>query len=189
MNEREFDKVIGLAPRHENRVAWFGALLQRESRARVEIVEGSAIELYLTSADYVSQDIDVVSRRDRVTPVLRRWGFQQVKGRSQRTYWFKRDLGLVDIVGEGDRSGLRPHRIQTPYGPVLVSAVEPLIARRLVRSHREKSPEFYRQAVRLAKRSKLDWQYLDAIAKFEGVEPLLGKLKRAVDERAGSSAG
>lgn len=183
MNEFEFDRVIAPARKHEDRIAWFGALLQKESGALVEIVGDSAIELYLTSADYVSQDIDMVGRRDRVTPVLRRWGFRQVEGRSQRVYWFKRALGLVDIVGEGDRSGLQPRRIQTPYGPVLVSAVEPLIARRLIRSHREKSPELYRQAVRLATRSTLDWQYLEAMAEFEGVHPLLKKLKKSVEGR------
>ena len=67
-------------------------------------------------------------------------------------YWFKKAIGLVDIVGAGDRSGLRARQVETPYGPVLVSAVEPLIVRRLTRAHREESDELYEQAVGLARK-------------------------------------
>jgi hypothetical protein len=146
----------------------------------VVIVGGSAIEVYLSSADYVSQDVDLVGRSDRITPVLRRWKFNEVAGRSRRVYWFKQSIGLVDLVGAGDRSGLRPRRRETPYGPVLVSAVEPLIVRRLWRAKREKSNDLFRQAVGLAKLGNLDWEYLETMARYEGALPLLKRLQKSV---------
>jgi hypothetical protein len=183
MDGSQFDKIINSAPTLEERIAWFGALLQRESKTDIEIVGGSAIEIYLTSANYVSQDIDLVGRNDRIRPVLRRWGFRQMEGRSHRVYWFKPVVGLVDIVGAGDRSGLQPRRMETPHGPVLVSAVEPLIIRRLTRALREDSTELYEQAVELARRGSLDWEYLETMAEFEGVGGSLTKLRRTVQVR------
>jgi hypothetical protein len=180
MDGPEFDRVVRSAPTLEERIAWFGALLTRESKTEVEIVGGSAIEIYLSSSKYVSQDIDLVGRKDPIGSVLRRWGFRQVEGRSHRVYWFKSLVGLVDIVGAGDRSGLQPRRMETPYGPVLVSAVEPLIIRRLMRAHREESKELYLQAVDLARRGSLDWEYLETMGRFEGVTTLLTKLRKAV---------
>ena len=180
MDATKFDKIIATAPKPEDRIAWFGALLAREAKSSVEIVGGSAIEIYLTSDDYVSQDVDLVGRRNRIAPVLRRWKFQLVEGRSHRAYWVKKPVGLVDLVGPGDRSGLRPSRFQTPYGPVLLSAVEPLILRRLIRSSREDSDELYDQAVKLARGRKLDWEYLEAMAVYEGIPVLLERLREAV---------
>ncbi|MGC2288713.1 MAG: hypothetical protein WA688_02500 [Thermoplasmata archaeon] len=149
MDGREFASIIASAPTLEERIAWFGALLGGECKTDIEIVGGSAIEIYLSSANYVSQDIDLVGPKDVIEPVLRKWGFRRVEGRSHRVYWFDSVLGLVDVVGIGDRSGLRPHGMETPYGPVLVSAVEPLIVRRLMRAHREESNALYLQAVQL----------------------------------------
>ncbi|MGI0130708.1 MAG: hypothetical protein ACREEC_11265 [Thermoplasmata archaeon] len=180
MYAAEFDKIVASAPKPEDRVTWFGALLSKEGRTEVEIVGGSAIEIYLSSARYISQDVDLVGRKDRITPVLHRWRFQQVEGRSHRVYWIKRPIGLVDIVGAGDRSGLRPRQVETPYGPVLVSAVEPLIVRRLTRAHREKSEELFAQAVELAKQGALDWEYMDAVTSYEGAASLLKKLRKIV---------
>lgn len=180
MDAVEFDKIIASAPRPEDRITWFGALLTKESRTSVEVVGGSAVEIYLSSAEYISQDVDLVGDRKRITPVLRRWGFRHVEGRSRRVYWFKDTIGLVDIVGAGDRSGLRPRRVETPHGPVLVSAVEPLIVRRLMRAHREKSDDLFGQAVRLAKRRNLDWDYLEVMSKYEGVPSLLKLLQKRV---------
>ena len=182
MDEAEFDGVIASAPRPEDRVAWFGALLAKEARTAVEIVGGSAIEIYLSSVDYVSQDVGLVGRKDRITPALRRWKFQPVEARSHRVYWFKEVVGLVDIVGAGDRSGLRPRQIETPYGPVQVSALEPLIVRRLMRARREKSDELFGQAVKLAKLGKLDWEYLEAMTSFEQTTALLKRLRKAVQK-------
>ncbi|MCI4352713.1 MAG: hypothetical protein L3K14_04915 [Thermoplasmata archaeon] len=178
MDGRKFDSVIASASTLEERIAWFGALLARGGKTDIEIVGGSAIEIYLSSANYVSQDIDLVGPRDVIGPVLRKWGFRQVEGRSHRVYWFKPVLGLVDVVGVGDRSGLQPHRMETPYGPVLVSAVEPLIVRRLMRAQREEFNALYLQAVQLGRLGGLDWEYLETMAKFEGVASLLKKLRK-----------
>jgi hypothetical protein len=179
MDAGEFDKVIASATTPEDRLTWFGALLSRECRDPVEIVGGSAIEIYLTSATYISQDVDLVGRKDLIARTLRRWRFRQVKGRSQRTYWLKPSIGLVDLVGPGDRSGLAPHRVETPFGPVLLGRVEPLIIGRLARAAREGSEELRRQAGLLAKVGGLDWEYLEAMARFEGVSPALRKLRRS----------
>lgn len=180
MEAVEFDRLIESAPKREDRIAWFGALLAKESQSRVEIVGGSAIEIYLSSSEYISQDVDLVGDRERVESVFRRWKFRKVEGRSQRVYWFKETIGLVDIVGAGDSSGLRPRRIETPQGPVWVSAVEPLIAHRLSRAHREKSEALLDQAVRLAEGRKLDWEYLETMAKYEGAISLLKQLRKKV---------
>jgi hypothetical protein len=180
MDADKFDEIIASAPKPEDRIAWFGALLAKESRTDVEIVGGSAIEIYLSSDEYISQDVDLVGRKDRITPVLRRWRFQKVAGRSHRVYWFKKAIGLVDLVGAGDRSGLRPRQVVTPYGPILVSAVEALILRRLTRAHRERSNELFRQAVALSKQGNLDWEYLETMARYEGAGPLLKKLRKTV---------
>jgi len=150
----------------------------------VEIVGGSAISIYLSSADHVSQDVELVGRRDRITPILRRWKFQEVEGRSHRAYWFKRAIGLVDLVGAGDRSGLRPRRLVTPHGPVLVSAVEALIVRRLTRAHREKSNDLFNQAVELARQEEVDWEHVGSMARYEGTLTLLRKLRKSVRKQS-----
>jgi len=176
----ELERVLAKAPTAESRIAWFGALLGKETGSAVEIVGGSAIQIYLSSDIYVSQDVDIVGRRDRIPRVLLRWGFEQVEGRSRRVYWHKSSIGLIDIVGPGDRSGLRPRELETPYGRVLVSAVEPLITRRLVRAQREHSAELFAQAIRLAKIGPVDWTYIEAVAKFERVTPILKRLRKAL---------
>lgn len=179
MNADRFDSILAKAPTRDQRIAWFGALLAKESKTEIEIVGGSAIEIYLSSDRYVSQDVDLVGRRDRIAPVLHRWGFRQVEGRSQRVYWLKKEIGLIDIVGTGDRSGMRPRRIETPYGPVLVSAVEPLIVRRLLRAHRESSKDMFDQAVSLSKQANIDWEYVDTMSRYEGTGQLMKRLRKA----------
>ncbi|MGC2288758.1 MAG: hypothetical protein WA688_02735 [Thermoplasmata archaeon] len=178
MNGREFDSVLAAASTLEDRISWFGALLARECKTDIEIVGGSAIEIYLASANYVSHGIDLVGPKEVIRPVLGKWGFREVEGRSHRGYWFKPVVGLVDVVGIGDRSGLKPRRMETPHGPVFVSAAEPLIIRRLSRAHREGSKALYLQAVQLGTRGGLDWEYLETMAKFEGVASLLRKLRK-----------
>ncbi len=179
MNAGEFDRVISSAPAPEDRLAWFGALLARECRTPVEIVGGSAIEIYLTSVAYISQGVDLVGRRDLIARALRRWGFRPVTGRSQRTYGLKPTVGLVDLVGPGDRSGLSLHRMETPFGPVLVGRVEPLILGRLSRAVRERSDQLRHQAEWLARAGDLDWDYLESMARFGGISPALRKLRKA----------
>ncbi|MGB6443511.1 MAG: hypothetical protein WBF81_09495, partial [Thermoplasmata archaeon] len=133
MDRREFDAVMRKAESPDQRVAWFGALLTKESGVEVIIVGGSAIEVY-TSGEYVSHDIDVVGERDRLASVLRKWGFKQQEGRSSRTYWAKKPLGLVDLVGAHLKSDLATQTFQTPYGSVSLGPPEDLITRRLMRA-------------------------------------------------------
>jgi hypothetical protein len=177
---RAFDKLLKAAPSPEARIAWFGALLAKESRTKVVIVGGSAIEIYLSSQAYVSQDVDVVGSKDLLVGVLRRWGFQEVAGRSARSYWVKAGVGLVDLVGPRDRSGLPPRTMETPHGPVLLSALEPLILRRLWRASREHAPGLFAQAVALARNQDLDWDYLNAMASYERVSSDLRRLRSAL---------
>ena len=153
----------------------------------VEVVGGSAIEIYLTSRSYVSQDIDLVGDRTAIERALRNWGFHEVEGRSHRTYWTDNFVGLVDLVGAVDRSGLRPRKVSTALGPVLLSAPEPLIIRRLMRGHREGSEELFRQAVKLAQLGRLDWRYLRSESRYEGVEPELERLRCALPSSARSA--
>jgi len=180
MDADEFAREIRKAKSIDDRVAWFGALLRRESGREVEVVGGSAVEIYLSSSVYVSQDIDLVGEREAIERTLRRWGFRQVEGRSHRVYWTDGFVGLVDIVGTADRYGLQPRKQSTPYGPVLLGAPEPLIIRRLQRAAREASEELFRQAVALAGLERLDWQYLESEARYEKVEPQLKRLREAV---------
>jgi hypothetical protein len=180
MDAAEFGREIRKAPSESDRVAWFGALLRRDSQRDIEIVGDSAIEVYLTSATYVSQDIDLVGERLLIERVLRGWGFRQVEGRSHRVYWTDGFVGLVDIVGPSDRSGLPPREVPTPHGPALLSSPEPLIIRRLQRAVREKSTELFDEAVGLARMEHLDWQNLESEARYEKVEPQLERLRRIV---------
>ena len=179
MDAPEFTKALAHARLPEERIKWFGALLRREARTAVEIVGGSAVGIYLTSAAYVSQDVDLVGEHGKIEPVLHRWRFRRNEGRSHRYYWFHKEVGLVDLVGSTDHSGLPPRELATPYGPVLVGAPEPLIVRRLARSSREGSDELFKQAVLLAKMEDLDWEYLRGEARYERVESLLDKVQRA----------
>lgn len=180
MDATNYPKEIRKARTPEERVAWFGALLARDTGKAVEVVGGSAIEIYLSSAAYVSQDIDLVGDRAAIESTLRLWGFYPVEGRSHRVYWTDHFVGLIDIVGSADRSGLAPRQVTTPFGPVSLSAPEPLIIRRLLRADRENSVELFRQAVLLARLGGLDWEYLQSEARFEKVEDKLRELRSAV---------
>jgi hypothetical protein len=184
MNRREFEAAIRSAPTEHDRIAWFGALLAADSklRSRLIIVGGSAIEVYLSSERYVTNDIDVVGRKAAIVPVLKRWGFTQKSGRDQRVYWAKPGLGLVDLVGPTSRAGLPARRQPTPYGDAFLGPVEALVIRRLIRASREKSQTLFRQAEALATEysRKLDWDYLRAEAKYEQIGPMLEELRKRV---------
>jgi len=184
MNRREFERTIAKALTEDERLAWFGALLTRESslEGHLIIVGGSAIEIYLTSNKYVSMDIDLVGDRAAISVVLRRWGFLRETGRDRRVYWVKKGLGSVDLVGSRDRSGLPARAWKTPFGDVLLAPVEYLIVRRLMRAGREKSTELFRQAEVLAAqfRRGLDWDYLRNQAEYEKVKPLYAQLRDQV---------
>lgn len=180
MDASEFDAALTKATSPEERLAWFGALLSAAVQGHVEIVGGSAIEIYLSSDSYVSEDVDLVGDRAAISEVLRSWGFREVSGRSQRIYWFKEAIGLVDLVGAVARSGLPARRMSTPLGPLALSAVEPLIVRRLVRAKREASDAMFRQAVALARLGGIDWEYLEVEARYEEIGPLLRRLRNRI---------
>ncbi len=181
MDERAFDSILRKARSPDQRVAWFGALLAEEAGVPVILVGGSAIEVY-TEGEYVSQDIDVVGDREKLEAVLRRWGFHPERGRSSRTYWFKKVPGLVDLVGARMKSDLPLQTMRTPYGSVSLGPPEDLITRRLMRAGAEHSTELFQEAVLLAHRYKtaLDWEYIRADAKYEHVLPLYEQLRRLV---------
>ncbi len=187
MNRKEFERTLAAARTEDERLAWFGALLTRESKldGQLIIVGGSALEIYLTSSEYVSMDIDIVGEKAAISPVLRRWGFQAEKGRDQRVYWVKTGLGNVDLVGPRDRSGLPPRALPTPFGAVLLGPIEYLIVRRLMMAGQKRSTEMFRQAVVLAARYKrgIDWDYIRAQAAYERVLPLFQELEEQVVPR------
>lgn len=187
MNRKEFEDTLAKARTEDERLSWFGALLTRESKldGQLIIVGGSAIEIYLTSNEYVSMDIDVVGEKAAISAVLRRWGFQAEKGRDRRIYWVKKGLGNVDLVGPRDRSGLPPRAFPTPYGDVLLGAIEYLILRRLMMARQKRSREMFRLAAVLAARYNrgLDWEYIRAHAAYEKVLPLFDELKKLVVAR------
>ncbi len=183
MDASELDACLARTRTAEERLAWFGALLAKEVGSHVELVGRSAIEIYLSSSAYVSQDVDIVGKKSRIGEVLRRWGFREVAGRSRRIYWYRKTVGLVDLVGAVARSGLPPRRVETPHGPILVSAVEPLIIRQLVRAAREPSTGLFRQALALGSLGDLDWEYLEVEAKYEKVVPSLRRLRRLLRAR------
>lgn len=177
MDPTSFRRAIRSQRTPEGRIACFGALLTKETEVTVEVVGGSAIEVYLSSHAYVSEDIDLVGDRTAIEGALRSWRFRQVEGRSHRIYWTDSLVGLVDLVGPADRSGLPPRRVETGFGPVLLSAPEPLIVRRLMRAEREGSEELFGQAVALARLGDLDWEYLEVEARYERVEGGLVRLR------------
>lgn len=185
MNRHALEETLAKARTEDERLAWFGALLTRESRleGRLIIVGGSAIELYLTSTAYVSLDIDIVGSKVAISAALRRWGFKMERGRDHRTYWVKEGLGLVDLVGARNRSGLPARAFPTRYGDVLVSPVEDLIVRRLVMARQMRSTDLFRQAEILAARYRrgLDWDYIRAETSYEKILPLFEQLRQQVE--------
>lgn len=187
MDRREFEAAVAEAPSEEERLAYFGALLARETGlgSRLVIVGGSAIEIYLTAEVYTSQDIDVVGAKSVIAPVLSMWGFSEESGRSRRAYWVKDGLGAVDLVGARDRSGLPPRHWPTPYGDVMLGPIEFLIVRRLMRTVTDRDPDLFRQAEALALRypKGLDWEYIRVLGKAENVWPLVRQLESRVRAR------
>jgi hypothetical protein len=183
VTRQEFERVLKRAKSAGERVAVLGALLARASGLgdRLVVVGGSAISVY-TGGAYVSEDIDIVGRKDRLAPVLRRWGFEfdEVKGRG---YWIRADLKiLVDVIDRAAYVGLaQGTRTQaTRAGPVRVAAVEDLIVRRLIFAKRGRNPELLDQATLLWLRygSELDRVYLDYQVRYEDVADLYRDLMR-----------
>lgn len=74
MERADLHRILRNAPTGDERVAWFGALLARESGLdeRPIIVGESALEVYLTSSRHGSQDIDIVGEKPPIVSVSRR---------------------------------------------------------------------------------------------------------------------
>lgn len=150
----DFDEAMAGARTPVERLKVLGAFLTRAVGRRGTIVVGggSAVAV-LSDGRSSSADIDVVGPRGLIEAVLRRWGFDRERG-DGRIYWTRRDTPLlVDIIhpdpwaGHG-RSAV-PILISTRYGQLRVSAVEDLIARRLVSWSRGGGSALLAQAVDL----------------------------------------
>lgn len=183
VTRRAFDEAMASSSEPHERVAAFGALLGRAVGPGISVVVagGSAISIW-TQGRYVSGDIDIVGRKSRIVPVLRSWGFG-LEQEGARSYWVRGDFGLaVDVIDRDDYVGFSEGllRIETPYGPVLVAAVEDLIVRRLVFWTREGKPELLDQAVMLfsESRSDLDREYLESQVRYERVERAYAAMQR-----------
>ncbi len=107
MNRRQFAFAIGKARTEDERLAWFGALLTRESKleGRLIIVGGSAIEIYLTSSKYVSMDIGVVGDKKAIAEVLSGMGVSTGGGARQQA-----------VLGEGGPRKRRSGRADRSFG-------------------------------------------------------------------------
>lgn len=177
-----FERMVSRETNPGRRAALVGAWLARSSGAAVVVVGGSAISVY-TDGLYVSEDIDVVAPRSRLSGPLRRWGFR-FEERGSRGYWVHPRLRLlVDVINRSDYVG-RTERLQTvvtPAGPVQIAAVEDLIIRRLIFAKRDRRRASFDQAALLWLRfgPSLDLDYLAYLARYEGVEDLLAALPRS----------
>lgn len=182
VSRAEFEKAVASESTPEDRIVVFGALLARTSglRGSLVIVGGSAISVY-TSGGYVSEDIDLVGQKSRITPVLERWGFR-IDEQGSRPYWVRKDLGLlVDLVGGSRSTGLESHvtTFRTAYGPVCVAAPEDLVIRRLILAKRDRREEHLNQAVLLVEQAGegIDIEYLEVLVRYEGVEDVYRELR------------
>lgn len=181
-----FERMVSRETNPGRRAALVGAWLARASRAAVVVVGGSAISVY-TDGLYVSEDIDVVAPRSRLSGPLRRFGFQ-FEERGSRGYWVHPRLRLlVDVIDRPDYVGLTEHlqTVVTPAGPVQIAAVEDLIIRRLIIAKRDRRRASFDQAALLWLRfgPSLDTDYLAHLARYEGVEDLLAAFPRSVPGR------
>ena len=182
----EVAKVLLRANQHPQRILWFVALLRKEANLGpddIVVVGGSAIEIY-TAGGYVSGDIDLCGPAEILTPVLKRWGFEQ-PGRE----WGRIDWGIVvDIVGRFPSGSMKLTRVvDTPHGPVRVGAVEDLILGRLALIKFWSEPQESVNARMLVRLPEVDWEYLEFRAKQENVADLLRLLRR--ESRPGSRQG
>lgn len=181
MDEAEAGGLVLQEKAHDRRLRVFAAVLARESGLGTNgmtVVGGSAIEIY-TEGEYVSEDIDlVVDSRDRVTEVLKRWGF-----RNHGKGWSKSEWGLfVDPMQQSDSGSRRLTQIiATSVGSFRIAGVEDLIIRRVRESIAWPNRRVaFSHAVLLAKRfsPNLDWNYVEFYARREGWEHLLEDLRR-----------
>lgn len=187
VSRAEVEQAVTSAKTSYERVLRIGALLSVATKEPAIIVGGSAIEVYLTGS-YVSGDIDVVvDRRSEAIKVVESWGFV----RAGRIWWhedWKIEIDLLRSPYTGSREHLQT--IQTPYGPVLLAAIEDLIVKRLAElKHWQNLPareeDLMKQAELLAVEyaGRLDEGYLDALARRYDTADVLAALRRRVETR------
>lgn len=175
---------LNLAANPTERRMYFAALLSKAADISTDdiiVVGGSAIEFY-TVGEYTSGDIDIVSiRSEHLKGVLGEWNFH-TEGR----IWLNERLGIVvDFVPypyTGDET--KTQILSTPYGSIRVAALEDLLVKRLASAkHWERKGDFD-QARLLAVlfRDRMDWGYVEDIAKEYNVRDMLDALKRALSE-------
>lgn len=176
---QEVNEILSNEKDEAQRILSFAALLAQKTglsdRAMI-VVGGSAIEIY-TEGAYVSGDIDIVGRAEKILPVLKEWGFQK-EGRT----WYQKDWKMVVDVLSREYRGDWEHTqvLSTPYGRVRLAAIEDLLVSRLISAKWWRIPDDVRHAELLAAKygDVIDWEYVTDHAKREQVEDLLAELRR-----------
>ena len=187
MDAEEFRTAIQSEATEARKVRAFAALLGRESGLGAEgmtVVGGSALEIY-TGGAYVSQDVDLIAEdRSRVESVLRQWGFKALG-----MYWTSPDLTpSIQIVGRHDSwSRERNQIISTRFGQVRLASIEDVVVKRLIESRYWRQPQALAEAMLAVERldPKIDWEYVEFVAKKDGVVDLASDIRR----RAKASRG
>jgi hypothetical protein len=170
LNRTGFERAIRRARSTGQRVALLGALLARETGLgdRLVIVGGSALSVY-TKGAYVSAGVDIVGGKAAIGAALEKWGF-----RLDAPYWRRDDLGLLVQPGRDRYYGNsdRLTTIETPFGPVMLAAVEDLVIPRLVYAKSQRNPRFLDEAALLLRNGGMDIDraYLEHEVQYEGVE-------------------
>ena len=187
LGKKEFDRTILTVSDRATRIETFGALLAKASKtgSSMVIAGGSAITIY-THGKWTSDDVDIVGPKEKIIPVLERWGFQREDDPDDHcVYWNRDDLGLsVDLLNRSPASGSGrsgvPRTITTSHGPVRAAAVEDLIVRRLVFWSRDGKRELMDQAVVMfeSNRDEIDVEYIEGEVRWEGVQPAYEELRR-----------
>jgi len=176
----EVERAVESARSKAERIQFLGALLSKATGQETIIVGGSAIEVY-TSGQTSSLDIDIVTSRKEAAEVIESWGFV-ANGR----IWRRRDWGVdIDLLGSRySGSKLRIRKMQTPFGPVLLSGIEDLLVKRLAElkhwpTTRDWRADLIKQAsILIAEYSdQLDEEYLKFIARRDDVVDILGDFR------------
>lgn len=167
--------------RFKRRMLFLGFLAEklRDAGADVILVGGEAIEVY-TGGQFVTADIDIVVTNKALTEkLLNALGFAKESG-----IWFNKDLNIIVQVTDEPYSGdiSKVRRFEIKEFELKVAAPEDLIINRLYsakiwRSNPQRDLE---QAATLLKifAGSIDYDYLDGLAKRDGVEDVLAKIRK-----------
>ena len=183
----EFDRAMERAQNSADRTLCIGAMLARSIGEEVIVVGGSAVDIYATGRQ-PCLDVDLVAPVSPAREVIETWGFERTKGQ----VWRREEIATdIDLVGRNFTGNPRKARtFTTPYGAVLVAAVEDLIAKRLSElKHWPTRPEWRKrleeQATILLEGSGLDEEYLAFLAKRDDIADIMSDFRR----RIGSAPG